>query len=353
MTLSLGADQPNRIAPKKPTKIVVHANEAFDIHSLRISSKGTPGGAADWIVNDILVDDQSQLRHKDLPGWLFGIGMGNAPRSVSSFSFDGLDVVEQGHEFAIVVTYVGPNPEGVPFFGAVLGYRPYERPMQLPIISKEKFMGADMRIISARLHTAFRMERLEIDQATDWVVCDLKMNGRSQFAQSGDVPGDVFGTDAIDNFVSFETCLAGNAIDIIVMYIGKSPEGAIFSARYEGSVVSLDAQNPPELKAIVEGETIVGTQSPRRRSQSEGNTVKAWRPTDLKSVDLVEQCSTMLVSTKLQHQPGTVIEARLMSPPDARMDRVVGFFVVAPDGKRAAIAAESVETLMQLDKIAP
>jgi len=115
-----------RVQPHQPTRIITRATDGpFIIESLRIASAGTPNGAADWILNDIEIDGQSQLTLKKLPGALFGVpGIAARPQASAVLSLKGFDPVEQDHELALIVTYVGPHPEGAPFFAAALGSKP-------------------------------------------------------------------------------------------------------------------------------------------------------------------------------------------------------------------------------------
>ena len=70
--------------------------------------------------------------------------------------------------------------------------------------------------------------------AADWIVNDIKIAGRSQFLQSGDVPGDVFATNAVDSFIHFEVAKAAMDVEIIVTYIGKNEKGCPFFASITG-----------------------------------------------------------------------------------------------------------------------
>lgn len=72
--------------------------------------------------------------------------------------------------------------------------------------------------------------------AADWIVNDLRIAGRSQFVQSGDLPGSMFGTSSIDNFVSLEPARQGNRIELRVTYIGPNADGAVFNGQLIGSV---------------------------------------------------------------------------------------------------------------------
>jgi hypothetical protein len=122
----------HRIPPNLKTRIVVRPiHGAFAIENLFISNAGTPEGSADWIVNEIEIDGRPQRVPKDIPGSLFGSG------SRAHVSFAGLDVIERDRELALTVTYVGPNPEGIPFFATATGSRPAQNPTVVPIVARE------------------------------------------------------------------------------------------------------------------------------------------------------------------------------------------------------------------------
>lgn len=351
----------HRIAPNTPTPVAARVTEGLDIEKIYISMAGTKGGAADWVVHDLLVDGRSQFRHKDLPGFLFSVGsLGGVPRSSSTISFDGLDVVGQGQEVALVVSYVGPNPEGGNFIGSVVGSSPGAAPSVLAVATTHAAAPKRSVKVSARLQTApFRLERIVIEgDASAWVVSDLMINGRSQFSQAGDVPGDMFASSVIDGFVSMDTCLAGNAIEVIATYIGEKPEGERFVARYEGAIAAFDEAKPPELRALVSSSLddredapreVVATISPRARSRQESIALAQRESVfTLGGDDLIEQCSVLVTSRSLDRIK-TVIEARLVSAPDPELGRKLCFFAAMPDGKRAEIAPSAVDMLIRLD----
>jgi hypothetical protein len=264
-----------RVLPHQPTRATARAKEgAVDIERIFISGAGTEGGAADWIVNDIEVDGRSQLALKDLSGAMFSArGVAAARHASTTLSVQGFDPVERDRELVLVVTYVGPNPEGVPFFASAVGSRPPQRPTVVPITTKAPLPPLTKTTITARVQNApFDMKRLEIDDgytpggAADWIVGDLRINGRSQFAQPGPIPGDLFSTDAIETFVKIEPCEAGNAIEIDVNYIGLNESGAAFSAHLEGTVTRDDySVPPPDLRVLVEtsgqgpGDTVIAS----------------------------------------------------------------------------------------------
>jgi len=70
--------------------------------------------------------------------------------------------------------------------------------------------------------------------AADWVVNDLKINNRSQFLWSGDVPGDAFASNAVRSFTRFDVAKAGTPIELIATYVGKNTEGCPLFAALTG-----------------------------------------------------------------------------------------------------------------------
>lgn len=240
-----------RIPPHQPTRITWRpTNGAFELESLHISSAGTPGGAADWVVNDIEIDGRSQLTQKDLPGALFGgRGVAAAHRASTRLSLHAFDPVERDHEIAFVMSYVGPYPEGVPFFGVAVGRRPPQNPTVIPIVTKSPLPILQKTTISVHVQSApFQIDLIEINDRSggaDWIVNDLRINEKTQFHQSGDIPGDLFSTKAIDSFIKLDVCAAGSKIEFDVTYIGLDERGGSFAANLEGTVERDDFNTPP------------------------------------------------------------------------------------------------------------
>lgn len=255
------------ITPGQTTRVAGKTKyDPLMLERLFLTGADTPGGARDWIVNDVEVDGVSQFSVKDLPGILFsprGI-VAEGKRATSSIRFSGLDVIERESEVAVTATYVGPKPDGARLFVAVVGDTPPQRPTVLPIAIKRALKPAAKMTISARLDTALKIETLEIsDEGTaggagDWIVSDFRVDGISQFAQSGDIPGDMFSTTAIDTFVKFQP---GKQIEIDVTYIGLEAEGVRFVGSFLGTVVRDDYdQPPPDVHAIVRASNDTSTE---------------------------------------------------------------------------------------------
>ena len=87
----------------------------------------------------------------------------------------------------------------------------------------------------------FKIGRFVISNAgtaggsADWIVNDIKIGNRSQFVQSGDVPGDLFATNAIDTFVRFESAQTAMDVVVVVTYIGLNESGAPFFGAMVGT----------------------------------------------------------------------------------------------------------------------
>ncbi len=99
-------------------------------------------------------------------------------------------------------------------------------------INSDRVVQPNIRIqITARPQFEFSPKRLIIaGNPSDWVVCDIRINNRSQFLQCGDIPGDLFTVASIDAFVLFETVQPNMDVVLIANYIGPHPEGSMFFA---------------------------------------------------------------------------------------------------------------------------
>jgi hypothetical protein len=87
--------------------------------------------------------------------------------------------------------------------------------------------------------SAFRPERVFVSAAgtsggaADWVINDVRVDGKTQYLQDGPMPGDMFATNAIDVFVSFQRC--EKEIEMDVTYIGLNESGVPFYASIVGA----------------------------------------------------------------------------------------------------------------------
>jgi len=255
-------DPIHRIPPNQKTRITMRPiHGAFALESLSVSNAGTDKGSADWIVNEIKIDGHPQQVPKDMPGTLFSSG------SRARVSFAGLDVIERDRELTLTVTYVGSNSDGCPFYGAATGKRPAQNPTVIPIaVSNPLKPTSKVTIRVSAASAPFQIEHFIIEDentaggSADWIVNDLRLGVRSQFAQSGDIPGDLFATSMIGTFVKFDPWPTDATLEIDVTYIGLNEEGAIFTARLEGTVLrDDDTTAPPDMRVFVEEVGCAGT----------------------------------------------------------------------------------------------
>ena len=105
--------------------------------------------------------------------------------------------------------------------------------------------GVSAQITSRPQRVAFRAERVMISNggtaggSADWIVNDISIGNRSQFAQSGQVPGDMFAINAVDSFISFETAQTAMDIVITVTYVGANVDPG--SCAFYGSILGTSA----------------------------------------------------------------------------------------------------------------
>jgi len=96
--------------------------------------------------------------------------------------------------------------------------------------------------ITGRPQDLFRPERIFIGDghggSKDWIVNDIKVHNKSVFVQSGDIPGDMFSTNAIDSFVNFPIIESGKDFVIVATYVGKEATGVPLYAAVIGTHVS-------------------------------------------------------------------------------------------------------------------
>ena len=100
--------------------------------------------------------------------------------------------------------------------------------------------GSSAQITSRPQRVAFRPERVFVSDtgggAANWVINDITIGNRSQFAQAGPLPGDMFSNVAIDSFVTFET--AQTAMDITMIVTYNAAEG---SSVFYGAIIGTAA----------------------------------------------------------------------------------------------------------------
>jgi hypothetical protein len=205
-------------------------NFAFRIDGLIIED------AEDWVVNDIVIDEQSQfLQSGDVPGDMFsaeaqgcGIRLGVAP---------------VGSNVQVLVTYIGDGPRefscmalGTPIHDDHLIEPPR---LILPMSSGINVpQGKSVQITARPQGHVFRPECLVIHGGQDWSVNDAKVGNHSQFMQSGDVPGSAFAARAGTTFCMDDVAPGGDFV-LVATYIGDAADGKPFSAGVVGKATKV------------------------------------------------------------------------------------------------------------------
>ena len=102
--------------------------------------------------------------------------------------------------------------------------------------------GQVVRIKGTAKRCGFYPDRIFISSAGDplgaaaFNLLDIQIDGKTQFAQEGEIPGDMFASGAIGGGVAFDTALPkGGEFALVVKYIGKNPDGASFYGSVFGS----------------------------------------------------------------------------------------------------------------------
>ena len=126
MKLTLRITTKSKLPPCASMVIIVVFDQPLEIHRLEIEDVGTAEGAADWIVNDVLIDEVSQFRVAgDVPGDLFAV---NALENFVRFP--------PGSRIELVVTYIGLEEPGCCFTGRILGKITPDHPAQAVVTAR-------------------------------------------------------------------------------------------------------------------------------------------------------------------------------------------------------------------------
>jgi hypothetical protein len=206
--------------------------------------------ASDWTIHDVCVGEVSIFAQSGyVPGSMF---------SEEAESEICLGRLTAGDKFSVVATYVGSEP-GAEFSYEVYGTHDESEVGSLPVAVILPMSSGCLlrREISAQItgrcqppaarrrgigpHQGFLAEQIFAEDASDWIINDIKIGRVSQFAQCADIPGLAFSPGTLGCQVSFD--LARTLIDvaIITSYSGPRESGDIFTCGILGSVVDLPA----------------------------------------------------------------------------------------------------------------
>ncbi len=236
------------ILPGTSAQITARPQDAFCIDGLFLED------AADWVINDLLVGGVSQfVQSGDVPGGLFsGLAQGGGMR---------LSVAPAGADVRVLVTNISDGPRE--FRCAALGTRiegdpiPGELHLILPLSSGVHVLpNQSAQVTSRPVRHTFRPERLVIQGGKDWIVNEIKTGNRSQFLQSGDVPGAAFDA-TVNTALRMESVSPMTDFVVVVTYVGKNPDGAPFLAAVVGEATqerrSRETSRPPRVALIGTG----------------------------------------------------------------------------------------------------
>jgi hypothetical protein len=237
-----------RIAPRE-----------FALKPMRLYLSEVGVKASAWWIHDVRVNGRSQLDGDGLSGKVF-LAQEQRQCSVGAAIVSGFDTIGIGGTLEIEVSFQGARDvDRAPFYAAMIGLEvehdhdvteysgsirlrgPYGTTDELVAVvcdgPSRVPSGECAWFVTKLKHQSFRPERLAIAlDAQDWLIEDLHVDGKTQFSQSGSIPGDVFHPDALDTFVSFEVVPISGSLAIKARYIGSKLRGGRFGMLVHGSV---------------------------------------------------------------------------------------------------------------------
>ena len=199
---------------------------SFRPERLILGGSAEPRLGSSWRVDDIFVNGKSQFGvHGKLPSELFsnrvtgGIHVFDLAVDPILIEVEVTRLTGEGHDFLL---------------GAVLGSGTYE-PRTVRLQSDTRVRAKHTVRVGRVCEQSIDLNRFVIlEDASDWIVSDILIDNASQFAHSGDIPGELFTDGSVDNFVRFGTVAVGSRVEVIVSYVGADSEGRVFSAELRG-----------------------------------------------------------------------------------------------------------------------
>ncbi len=215
----LAAGQSERVVAAISSRRQVHHFRAE-----RILLTADPG----WRVDDVLMGGKSQVApHGKLPAELFG-------SHVVGSGIRAFDRIARPIDVELAVTRVGGAWAGsAVLVGAILGSATYE-PRVVAVRSRARVLPGGLDLCELDLTCPVEVDRFVVEDGADWIVNDLRVDGKSLFAQSGDVPGEMFSPETLDNFVHFGVIRAGSRVSVLATYVGNDPDGRLFAGELRG-----------------------------------------------------------------------------------------------------------------------
>jgi hypothetical protein len=205
----------------------------------------TIADAESWIVDDVCVRGKSIfVQSGEVPGEMFSAG---ATSNITLGPLAMKDLVE------VVATYVGKAQSArlaVELSGTAKPPREHRAStLFLPMTTDVPILPTTSAQITGRPQkklvprgSAFLPERVVLTNAGSWSINDIKVGVFSQFAQSGDVPGEAFSSRSVGCHVRFSPVRTQQDFVIIITYVGDCAAGAPFVCGVQGSLVKLPKQ---------------------------------------------------------------------------------------------------------------
>jgi hypothetical protein len=195
--------------------------------------------AADWVVSDVYVDGVSWLP------WRLGTAekLAECMRADALWILSGQDesprVIPKDSSVSMSVLYVGAQ-ESATFWGCLVGRAPIgedgtpargDQTMTIPVRQGRPSHEGSMLVAEHLAGPPLLVESIVV-VSPDWVVHDLRIDGRSAFAKTGDIIGEALGEMAQ---LGMHLGIAREKIELLVSYVGEAEADAAFQCTIHGS----------------------------------------------------------------------------------------------------------------------
>jgi len=199
-----------------------------------------------WQIHDVRVNGRSQLDGDELVGSLFSPhGQFGAAQAVTS----GFDTIAIGGTIELDVSFRETSGVERKLFYAVLfgvevdparNATEYSGTIRLRGVDgsliavacvgpSRVLPGESAWFVARSKELAFQPEHLVIDRCwPDWEIEDVRVDGRTQFVQTGPIPGELFQPGTVDTFVKLDVVLAARPFTVRARYVGSDPRGGRF-----------------------------------------------------------------------------------------------------------------------------
>ncbi len=207
---------------------------------------------SDWIIEDVVVGGDTLLVDSGgLPGDLFARWSRRSPDLEFRLPQLSLGRVRAGDSFFVSATHQGASP-------AIFEYEVsgHEVPAGntagdyafLPVDSGTKILTGTTSVVCGRADLpdgyCFIPEGAVLQDPESWVILDVKVGNRTQFAQGGDVPGVAFGACTVGCPMTIEPIYPGMGLSVVARYMGSDRDGGRFVFGVVGRVARVPVHTP-------------------------------------------------------------------------------------------------------------